>query len=78
MLHFLEKRDLSDRCARNTFILLLQSDLLQSDGLVSELITRLVHHAVCPFSDLLHFLVLNHTQKCKSVQKKKIRRVKEY
>lgn len=61
MLHFLEKRNFSDGCARNTFILLLQSDLLQSDRLVSELITRFVHDAICPLSDLLYFLVLNQS-----------------
>ena len=58
VVHLLEERDLADGGGRDALVLLLESDLLERDRLVGDLVHRLVHHPVGALPDLLLLLVL--------------------
>ena len=58
MLELLEDGDLANRRARYSFVLVLQSNLLQGHDLVGLLLATLVHLAVGALADLLGALVV--------------------
>lgn len=75
MLHFFKQRNLTNGSARNTFIFLFKSNLLQRDGFIRYTVTCLVNDAVCSFTNLLHLFVLqnrNSQNQNRSVLKLKI------
>ena len=69
MLHLFEERNLANGGAGNAFVLLLEANLLESDGLIGDAVASLVNDAVCSLAYLLHLLVL---------QKKKMERKSEF
>jgi hypothetical protein len=72
VVHLLEERDLADSGGGDALILLLETDLLERDRLVGDLVQRLVHHPVRAFPDLLLLLVL-HTHAHKRNQNNQIK-----
>ncbi len=71
LLQLLQEGNFPDGCARDALLFLLQSDLLQRNGLPIDSVASLIDDAVCALPYLLHLLILHQTHQalitdCKS------------